>query len=172
MGDNAQLAVCFSFSMLYTNVFNWCDKYVWVGIFKTWGLQRRTHLEANQCVLQCISERFWPPSYTVLLNMTPWDHVWCFRPLTCEKCREYFHLYQDLDVSHFFPGSNSIFDGISGCICSILLQYHCSVTMLQLEAKQGRDFEALSVSQEWKGIGVWTPDSTRESLKIKSVELN
>lgn len=75
----------------------------------------------------------------------------------------------------FFPGSDSIFDGVSGCICSVLLQYQCSVTMLQLEAKQGRDFEALSVSQECKdlkGIGVWTPDSTQDFLKMKSVELN
>ena len=74
-----------------------------------------------------------------------------------------------------FPGSDSIFDGTSGWICSILLQYHCSVTMLRLEAKQVRGFEALSISQDWKdlkGVGVWTPDSTQEFLKIKSVELN
>lgn len=41
--------------------------------------------------------------------------------------------------------------------------------------KAGQVFKALSISQEWKALKsnrVWTTDSTQESLKIKSVELN
>lgn len=174
MGDNAQLAVYFSFSVLYTNAFNWCDKNLWVGIFKMWGLQRKAHLEPNQCVLQHISKILaiflpCPVKYDTmgLCFMLQAIYMW--------KMQGILWFLPELGCLSFFSRQWLHFRWGLRLHLQRLLQYQCSVTMLQLEAKQGRDFEALSIGQECKdlkGIGVWTPDSTQDSLKMKSVELN